>query len=95
VISDLAILELLAFRTTYWCEEAFSKLIIVKSENRSFLKNVENVLRCHVLIYEWMVCEKLSSASIPLVAFDNLHEMNCFLLIFSPYRFYYVVVLLL
>jgi len=76
VISDLAILKLLAFRTTYLCEEALSKLIIVKSENRYFLKYVENILRCHVSIYEWMVCEKLSSASIPLVALDNFHKVN-------------------
>jgi len=30
----------------------------MKSKNRSFLKNVKNVLvlRCHVSIYEWMIC---------------------------------------
>jgi len=50
VISDLAIHKLWttylceALWTTYLCEEAFSKLIIIKSKNRSFLKNVKNVL---------------------------------------------------
>jgi len=45
VISDLASHKPLAFCTTYLCETAFSKLIIIKFKNRSFLKNVENVLR--------------------------------------------------
>jgi len=44
VISDLAIHKLLDFCTRYLCEAVFSNLII-KSKNRSFLKNVENVLR--------------------------------------------------
>jgi len=59
VTSDLEIHKLLAFRTTCLCEAAFSKLIIIQSENRSFTKNVENVLRCHVSIYEWMICVKI------------------------------------
>ena len=44
VISDLAIHKLLAFCTTYLCEEAFSKLVIFQSNNQFFLKNVEYVL---------------------------------------------------
>ena len=45
VISDLSIHRLLAFYTTYLFEAAFSKLTIIESKNRSFLKKVENVLR--------------------------------------------------
>ena len=45
VISDLAIYKLLAFCTTYVCEAELSRLIIIKSKNRSFLKSVEKVLR--------------------------------------------------
>jgi len=44
VISDLAIHKLLDFCTRYLCEAVFSKLII-KSKNRSILKNVKNVIR--------------------------------------------------
>ena len=59
-ISDLAIHKLLAFCTTYLSEAIFSKLIIIKSKNRPFLKIVETVLRnCHVSIYEWMICVKI------------------------------------
>jgi len=43
--SDLAIHKLLNFCRWYLCEAVFSKLIIMKSKNRSFLKNVKNVLR--------------------------------------------------
>jgi len=45
-----------------------------------------------------MICVKIImhlSASIQLVALDNFYKLNCFLLIFSSYHFYYVVVLLL
>ena len=59
VISDLSICNLLAFYTTYLFAAAFSKLIIIKSKNRSFLKNVENVLRCHASIYKWMIGVKI------------------------------------
>jgi len=53
--------KLLAVRITYLCEEACSKLITIMSKNRSFLKNVENVLRppCLVLKYAWMICVKI------------------------------------
>jgi len=44
VIYDLAIHKLLEFCTRYLCEAVSSKLIIIKSKNRSFLKNVKNVL---------------------------------------------------
>ena len=45
VISDIAIHKLLNFSTRYLCEAVFSKLIIITSKNRSFFKNVKNVLR--------------------------------------------------
>ena len=45
VISDLAIHRLLAFCATYLFQAAFPKLIIIKFKKRSFLKNVESVLR--------------------------------------------------
>jgi len=45
VVSDLATHNLLDFCTTYLCETAFSKLKVIKYENRSFLKNIENVFR--------------------------------------------------
>jgi len=59
----LTIHKLLVFCTTYvWrgiC--VFSELIIIKSKNRSLLKNVEKhlVLRCLVSIYGWMICIKI------------------------------------
>jgi len=33
-------------------EKAFTKLIMIKSKNRSCLENIENVLRCPVSGYE-------------------------------------------
>ena len=61
VISDLAIHKLLAFCTPYLLEAALSKLMIIKSKNRSFFKmlGISFVLRCHVSIYEWMICVKI------------------------------------
>ena len=44
VISDLVIHKLLDFCTRYLCEVVFSNFIIMKSKNRSFLKNVKNVI---------------------------------------------------
>jgi len=44
VISDVAIHNLVAFCTTCLCEAAFSKVIIIKSKNQSFVKNIENIL---------------------------------------------------
>jgi len=82
--------ELLDFCATYLCEAVSSKLIIINSKTRSFFKNAKNV-RCPVLfvsIYEWMICEKLSSESIPLVVLENIYKLNCcfvdfFALLFS------------
>ena len=67
-------------------------------QNRSFLKNVENVLHSALSlpIYEWMICVKSWSASITIVVFDNFHKLKLFFFVnfFSPYCFHYVVVLL-
>jgi len=53
-------------------------------QNRSFLKNVENVLHSalSLSIYEWMICVESWSASITTVVFDNFHKPKFFLLIF-------------
>jgi len=74
VISDLAIHKLLAFRTTYLCENAFSKLIIIKSETDHFWKNVEFVLRppWHQSTNDWSA-QKSSSESIPFTV-DSLDD---------------------
>jgi len=42
------------------------------------LKNAKNVLRPGLLasIFEWMICVKLSSTSIPLVVLDNFYKLN-------------------
>ena len=44
-IADLALNVLLPFNTTYLCEVTFSALTHIKSQYRSALKNVEEVLR--------------------------------------------------
>jgi len=65
-----SIYKLLAFCTTYLRETAFSKLIIIKSKNRSFLQNVDMsfVLCCLVSIYKWMICVKI---------INGIHPVNC------------------
>jgi len=44
-------------------------------------------LRCLVSIYEWMICLKIIKQVLPLAVFDNLHKLNCFLLIFFALLF--------
>jgi len=34
-----------------------------------------------VSAYDWKICEKISSASIPLAVLDNFYKLNCFLLL--------------
>jgi len=67
ISSDLAIHKLFDFCTTFLWEVVFSKLII-KSENRFFLKNAKNVLRAalFVSIYEWMICVKIVKCIHPI-----------------------------
>jgi len=62
VISDLAIHKLLAICTTYLCDAAISKLVIIKPKNQCFLKNVENAFLAalaNVSTYEWIICLKI------------------------------------
>ena len=85
IISDLVIHKLLAFCTTYWCEAALSKLIIIKSKNRSFLKNVENDLRPALSCINLRMDDLC--ASIPLVVPDNVYKLNCILLLFFALKY--------
>jgi len=60
--------KLLDFCTRYLCQAVFSKLLIVRSENRYVSKNIENVLRpaLFVSIYEWMICVKINKCIYPI-----------------------------
>jgi len=88
VISDLAIRKLSAFCAKYLCEAAFSKLIIIKSKNRCFLKYVENVLlpalSCIDLRRDDLCKHQVHPSHWLCVMFVNF---------FSPYCFQYGVVL--
>jgi len=68
IISDLDIHKPLAFYTTYLRKAAFSKLIIIKSKNQSFIKYVENVLRPGIVvsIYEWVICVQIVKCIHPI-----------------------------
>jgi len=93
VITDLALAthNLLDICTTYLCEAAFSKLKVIKYKNRSFLKNVENVLRsalsCISLQLDGL---RKNHQVLPLLMLDNKKKVK----FFSRYCFHYVVVLL-
>jgi len=90
VISDLAVHQPLAFCTTYLCDVAFSKLIIIKSKKRSFEKCWEyppSLVDLHQSTNRWTVY-KLWSASIPLVVLDNSYKLNFFFKYFFAWLFF-------
>ena len=90
VISDLAILIVLAVCTTYWCVAEFSKLIIIKSKYRCVLKYVQNVflpalanfinLQMDDLRKNHQVHHAISCAA-------YFYQLKCFLLIFFALLF--------
>jgi len=45
------------------------------------------VLRCHVSIYEWMICVKIIKCFHALAALDNFYKLSCILLIFFALNF--------
>ena len=68
VNSEPAIYKLLAFCTMYSREAAFSKLIIIKSKARFFLKNVENAFcpACLASSYERMTRVRINKCVHPI-----------------------------
>ena len=97
VISDLAIHKLSTFCTSYVWKG------ILKNDNHEVQKLIllEKCWECplsSIVLYQstygWPV-QKSSSASIPLVVFDNFYQLSYFCYFFSPQCFHYVIVLLL
>jgi len=68
VNSEPAIYKLSAFCTMYSREAAFSKLIIIKSKARFFLKNVENAFcpACLASSYERMTRVRINKCVHPI-----------------------------